>query len=128
MQVRGAVLSEAPQEAVITSTVATRHYGVTAFSVWQDDDEGQVKSWDEYRERYRVEKMTWYIHTVRQLLTTSLSAAYKNLTGRGPTARTEHILSILPYCRGELCGGRSDIQGRAYSIRGNQASEVPGFR
>lgn len=116
MQIRGAVLSQAPQEAVITSTVATRHYEVSALTVWQDDDEGQVKRWDEYKERYDVKKRTWYIYTVRQLLTTSRSAAYKILAGRESTARTERtelIFSILPYSSGEIYGSRSHIRGRA---------------
>lgn len=66
MIARGAVLSKAPHEANITSTVATRHYGVTAGArtPWQEEDEGQPKIWDSYEERYRVLKMTWFINTV----------------------------------------------------------------
>lgn len=65
MNARGAVLSKAPREATITSTVATRHYGVAARSPWEEEDEGQTKIWDSYKEIYRVRKMTWYINTVR---------------------------------------------------------------
>jgi hypothetical protein len=57
-----------PQEAVIKSRVAVRHYGVKASSIYhEDEDAGQHKWWDEYFASYRVMKMTWYIETVCSL-------------------------------------------------------------
>jgi hypothetical protein len=57
-----------PQEAVIKSRVAVRHYGVKASSIYhEDEDAGQHKWWDEYFAAYRVMKMTWYIETVCSL-------------------------------------------------------------
>ena len=66
MNARGAVLSKVPREATITSTVATRHYGVSAKFQWEQEDEGQPQIWDSFREQHRVKKMTWYIKTVRR--------------------------------------------------------------
>ena len=55
-----------PHEAVITSTVATRHYGVTANAIYREsEDAGQEKIRDKYEGIYRVRKMTWYILRVR---------------------------------------------------------------
>jgi hypothetical protein len=59
---RGAILSQLPSEAVITSTVAVRHYGVEAHSTYKEsEDAGQPKFWDKYYGQYRCSKMTWYI-------------------------------------------------------------------
>ncbi|KAH0566440.1 hypothetical protein GP486_000152 [Trichoglossum hirsutum] len=60
--VKGAVLSQMPQEAVITSVVAPRHYGVTANNIYREsEDAGQPKIWDKYECIHRVSKMTWFI-------------------------------------------------------------------
>lgn len=60
--VKGAILSQLPSEAVITSTVAVRHYGVEAHSVYKEsEDAGQPKFWNKYYGQYRCSKMTWYI-------------------------------------------------------------------
>jgi len=57
------VLSQLPQEdtATVTSTVATRHYGVCALSPVEAGDEGQPTIWDSFKQRDRILKMTWYI-------------------------------------------------------------------
>ncbi|MCJ1283392.1 hypothetical protein MMC26_002720 [Xylographa opegraphella] len=61
--VKGAVLSQLPQEASITSSVATRHYGVSAMSTYNEaEDSGQIKKKDTYTGVDRVSKMTWYIY------------------------------------------------------------------
>ncbi|MCJ1377667.1 hypothetical protein MMC17_000763 [Xylographa soralifera] len=61
--VKGAVLSQLPQEASITSSVATRHYGVAALSSYNEaEDSGQPKKRDDNTGIDRVLKMTWYIY------------------------------------------------------------------
>ncbi|KAL8946545.1 MAG: hypothetical protein Q9222_007072 [Ikaeria aurantiellina] len=60
---RGAVLSQLPQEAAITSTVATKHYGVSARAPYDPIvDAGQPTTLNKYTGKTRVEKMTWYIN------------------------------------------------------------------
>jgi len=62
---RGAVLSQMPREAVVTSTKSVRHYGVSANAVYKEaEDAGQPKIWDRFESIYRVSKMTWYINYV----------------------------------------------------------------
>ncbi|KAL9607109.1 MAG: hypothetical protein Q9167_007949 [Letrouitia subvulpina] len=61
---KGAVLSQIRREApaTITSTVARRHYGVSANGKYnEDEDIGQPKIWDHYDGIWRVSKMIWYI-------------------------------------------------------------------
>lgn len=61
--VKGAVLSQLPQEAAITSTVATKHYGVSASAVYNEsEDSGQPTTIHRFDGKRRVHKMTWYIH------------------------------------------------------------------
>ncbi|MCJ1301655.1 hypothetical protein MMC08_004456, partial [Hypocenomyce scalaris] len=61
--VKGAVLSQLPDEATITSSVATRHYGVSANNDWEEiRDRGQEKVWLESHGKFKVAKMTWYIY------------------------------------------------------------------
>lgn len=56
---RGAVLSQLPDEATITSSVATRHYGVSAMSEYEDiRDRGQEKVWSEADGKYKVSKVS----------------------------------------------------------------------
>ncbi|KIX02411.1 uncharacterized protein Z518_08352 [Rhinocladiella mackenziei CBS 650.93] len=60
--VKGAVLSQLPNEALITSVVAPRHYGVKAH--WRYDpvkDAGQKSWYDSSHGHLRVDQMTWYI-------------------------------------------------------------------
>jgi hypothetical protein len=55
-----------PHEAAVTSTKATKHYGVSANAVYNEaEDAGQPKLWDPYESCYRVRKITWYIYYVR---------------------------------------------------------------
>ena len=59
-------MSQLPQEAVIVSSIAEKHYGVSARSLYdEDEDSGQQTVWDEYDLAYKVVKMTWYIFQVR---------------------------------------------------------------
>jgi hypothetical protein len=63
-------MSQLPEEAVITSSVATKHYGVSANGVYnEDEDAGQKKVWDIYESIFRVSKMTYYIYVVRRTFT-----------------------------------------------------------
>jgi hypothetical protein len=56
---RGAVLSQLPEEAVITSTVAPRHYGVSANEDYnQYEDAGQRPSYDASLGKSRVKKVS----------------------------------------------------------------------
>lgn len=66
--VRGAVMSHLPTTASITSNVAPKHYGVSANSVYEEEDSGEQKHWDSYESVWRVTKMTWYIHKGDDLL------------------------------------------------------------
>ncbi|KAI9764080.1 MAG: hypothetical protein M1840_008884 [Geoglossum simile] len=59
--VRGAVMSRLSHASVITSSVATRHYGVAAAEVRKSEDEGEPTSVDEFEGVTCVQKMTWYI-------------------------------------------------------------------
>lgn len=55
---RGAVLSQLPQEAAITSTVATKHYGVSASAVYSEaEDSGQPTSIHRFDGKRRVQKV-----------------------------------------------------------------------
>lgn len=61
--VRGAVLSQMPQEAVVTATKCVRHYGVSCTNIYKEsEDAGQEKFWDKLEGVYRVSKMTWYLN------------------------------------------------------------------
>ncbi|KAF2103534.1 hypothetical protein NA57DRAFT_53054 [Rhizodiscina lignyota] len=63
--VRGAVLSKLPQEALVVSSVAERHYGVSAGAEWdyyRDKGRENEKFWDKYEEVYRIRTLAWYIH------------------------------------------------------------------
>jgi len=61
--VKGAVLSQLPQKAVVTSTVATRHYGIVALSPYNaTEDMGQPTLIDHWTSKVRVRKMTWFIY------------------------------------------------------------------
>jgi len=61
--VRGAVLSQLPKEAMITSSVATRHYGVAASSLYNSyEDKGQTILLDQQTGKEKVMKMTWFIY------------------------------------------------------------------
>ncbi|KAI4202012.1 MAG: hypothetical protein LQ350_002917 [Teloschistes chrysophthalmus] len=62
-EIRGAVLSQLPQEAAITSTVATKHLGVAANAPYDErEDRGQPTTTNKYTGKQKVSKMTWYIH------------------------------------------------------------------
>lgn len=55
----GAVLSQLPQEALIVSNQATRHYGVSALSIYEEKiDEGQPKIWDSSIGKFRVSRVS----------------------------------------------------------------------
>lgn len=58
---RGAALSKLPQAALVESTKATKHYGVTSWSIYDENlDKGEIT---EVRRdgRVRAETFTWYI-------------------------------------------------------------------
>ncbi|KAI9888402.1 MAG: hypothetical protein M1814_000494 [Vezdaea aestivalis] len=51
---KGAVMSQLPEKAVITSTVATNHYGVSALYTYRETEHaGQTKLWDKYEKLWR---------------------------------------------------------------------------
>jgi hypothetical protein len=53
---RGAVLSQLPKEAMVVSNQATRHYGVDARALWEEErDKGQTKHWDASSGTHRVD-------------------------------------------------------------------------
>ncbi|PQE04134.1 hypothetical protein CJF31_00003249 [Rutstroemia sp. NJR-2017a BVV2] len=61
--VKDAVLSRLPQEAIIVSTQATRHYGVSAMELYDEEiDKGQLKVYDASDSKHRAKRMTWYIY------------------------------------------------------------------
>ena len=61
--VRGAVMSQLPQEAKVTINFAPKHYGVSARNIIDETrDAGKERYWDPYKGKYRVDTMTWYIH------------------------------------------------------------------
>ncbi|TVY38304.1 Heat shock 70 kDa protein 12B [Lachnellula occidentalis] len=61
--VKGAVLSQLPEETNIVSSQATRHYGVSARHVFDPrTDQGQPQHHDKVTGEKRVLTMTWYIH------------------------------------------------------------------
>lgn len=67
--VRGAVMSQLPSEASVTSNVAPKHYGVSARSIYDPiRDANEKKHYDRYEDVYRVDKMTWYIQKGDDLL------------------------------------------------------------
>ncbi|KAL8667386.1 MAG: hypothetical protein Q9202_000602 [Teloschistes flavicans] len=55
--VKGAVLSQLPQEAAITSTVATKHFGVSANAPYDErEDRGQPTTTSKYTGKQKVSK------------------------------------------------------------------------
>ncbi|PVH80873.1 putative heat shock 70 kDa protein 12A [Cadophora sp. DSE1049] len=67
--VKGAVLSQLPEEAVIVSNQATRHYGVNAMFPFQPDrDADQTKTFGSITGEDRVHLMTWYILRGKDLM------------------------------------------------------------
>ncbi|KAH6884874.1 hypothetical protein B0T10DRAFT_550765 [Thelonectria olida] len=66
---KGAALSRMPREAIVTTTSATRHYGVSAMSVHDPiRDAGQLKIPFRRDGTVRSETMTWYINLGDDLL------------------------------------------------------------
>jgi hypothetical protein len=62
--VQGAVLSKLPQQATVVSSVAERHYGVSAgqeYDVVRSAGHDVWKHRDEWEEFDRISRMTWYI-------------------------------------------------------------------
>ncbi|KEF53944.1 uncharacterized protein A1O9_09739 [Exophiala aquamarina CBS 119918] len=59
--VKGAVLSQLPNEAIVDSVVAPRHYGVKSHQEYEDSDAGQESWYDSSFGHLRVSRMTWYI-------------------------------------------------------------------
>jgi hypothetical protein len=56
--VNGAVLSRLAQEAMISSTQATRHYGVSVMQIYDEGiDKGQVKTYDASEGQNRVNRV-----------------------------------------------------------------------
>jgi hypothetical protein len=55
---RGAVLSQLPQEALIVSNQATRHYGVSSNAIFdEEEDEERNKTWDPIEAVWRIRKV-----------------------------------------------------------------------
>ena len=64
--VKGAVLSQLPQEATVVANVAPKHYGVAAdYPHDPTRDQGREKYFDEYKDIWRTTVMCWYIKKVR---------------------------------------------------------------
>ena len=64
MSFRGAVLSQLPQEAAITSTVATKHYGVSANAAYDKrEDAGQEVIIDKYTGKKKVSKVRLFCNS-----------------------------------------------------------------
>lgn len=56
---RGAVLSQLPHEAVVTSTIAPRNYGVAAMDIFDEvRDKDQARTRDETTGRWRVKRVS----------------------------------------------------------------------
>jgi hypothetical protein len=52
------VLSRLPKEAIVVSNQATRHYGVDARDLWEEErDKDQSKHWDASTGTHRVDKV-----------------------------------------------------------------------
>ena len=67
--VRGAVMSQLPSEARVVTSIAAKHYGVSARSLYDGiKDEGHTKIYDAIQDEWRVDKMTWFIHKGDDLL------------------------------------------------------------
>lgn len=63
------MLSQLPDEATITSSVATRHYGVSAMTEWEESrDRGQEKDWSETDGKYKVAKVSHFPHSINSVL------------------------------------------------------------
>lgn len=55
-------MSRLPTEALVTTSIAPKHYGVNAAAVFDPlRDAGQTKFLDEHEGVWRCETMTWYI-------------------------------------------------------------------
>lgn len=92
---RGAVLSQMPHEAVVTSTKSVRHYGVSANAIYKEaEDAGQPKIWDKYESLYRVSKMTWYINYVSLFSRSSIPIKIYSVTRRTMTSFVIRELSF----------------------------------
>lgn len=94
--VKGACLSQLPQEAQIVSNQATRHYGVSAHSLFDEVmDRGQMKWWEKEHGEYHCMKMydTFprpSIYIFPQITTTYSSEVASSYTrpGTSPVAKT----------------------------------------
>ena len=52
------MLSQLPHEAIVTSTVAPRHYGVVAFAIFDEvEDAGEAKTRDDSTGKWLVKKV-----------------------------------------------------------------------
>jgi hypothetical protein len=59
LKFRGAVLSQLPQEALIVSNQATRHYGVSANAIFdEEEDDERNKMWDPVCGVWQIRKVT----------------------------------------------------------------------
>ncbi|KAI0840408.1 actin-like ATPase domain-containing protein [Hypoxylon sp. FL0890] len=66
--VKGAVLSRIPQQATVTSTQAVRHYGVSAWCVFEPvTDQGRPTKYFPESGSTRVQRNTWYIYAGEDL-------------------------------------------------------------
>ncbi|KAH8745651.1 hypothetical protein F5883DRAFT_654386 [Diaporthe sp. PMI_573] len=85
---KGAVLSRLPQQAVVVSTQATHHYGVSALAIYEPAiDKGRPTEVHPSDGVARTEKMTWYIYigenlkrdqTIKLSFYRTLNANYKD--------------------------------------------------
>lgn len=92
------MLSQLPREVIITSTVAGRHYGVSASYVYDEmEDGGQEKIWDQFEEVHRVMKMAWYIHMVGHSHAISFTELKASQTIHRERTLYETIESSLPF-------------------------------
>lgn len=62
-------MSALPSEASVVMSIAPKHYGVAARTIYDEKlDAGREKSWDKEDEQWRVSRMTWYIEKGEDLV------------------------------------------------------------
>lgn len=62
-------MSQLPQEARVTVSVAPKHYGVASWNVYDKiRDAGEQSVYYAVEDTYRAKKMTWYIEMGDDLL------------------------------------------------------------
>ncbi|KAL8865909.1 MAG: hypothetical protein Q9198_009115 [Flavoplaca austrocitrina] len=105
----GAVLSQLPQEAAITSTVATKHYGVSANAAYdRREDAGQEVIIDKYTGKKQVSKVRLSCNYPNQAST----AAYQK-TMHPPASSSPTTSSNVPLTKPSNTRKRASLQRTA---------------